>query len=139
MSNEKIEYGVGDASYKAAGELEGITRLVDAFYDFMDSLPEAQVVRKMHPDNLDKTRLKLSYFLSGWLGGPKLYSQHFGPIIISKYHMHMSIGRSEVESWMECMRKAVEIQLYEKDFKFYLIEQLRVPAEKNFVLCEKSN
>jgi hemoglobin len=138
MSNEKIEYGVGDASYKAAGELEGITKLVDAFYDFMDSLPEAKVIRRMHRDNLDESRLKLSYFLSGWLGGPKLYSKKFGSIIIPKAHMHMPIGRSEVEAWMECMQKAVEIQPYEKDFKVYLIEQLRVPAERILALCEKN-
>ncbi len=138
MSNDKIEYGVGDASYKAAGELEGITKLVDAFYDFMDSLPEAQVIRRMHRDNLNESRLKLSYFLSGWLGGPKLYSQNFGPIKIPQFHKHMPIGRSDVEAWMECMQKAVDIQPYEPNFKIYLMKQLRVPAERILVACEEN-
>ncbi|MFT5604697.1 MAG: hemoglobin [Paracoccaceae bacterium] len=34
-----MQYGVEDGSYKAAGELPGITKLVDAFYDFMEVLP----------------------------------------------------------------------------------------------------
>jgi hemoglobin len=138
MSNGKIEYGVGDASYKAAGELEGITKLVNAFYDFMDSLPEAEVIRKMHSDSLDESRLRLAYFLSGWLGGPKLYSQNFGPIKIPQFHKDMPIGRSEVEAWMECMQKAVDIQPYAQDFKMYLMKQLRVPAERILVACEEN-
>ena len=41
--------------YRAAGELAGITSLVDAFYANMDSLPEARVIRKMHPDDLTES------------------------------------------------------------------------------------
>ena len=136
MSNPKIEYGVEDASYKAAGELEGITKLVNAFYDFMESLPEAEVIRKMHSENLDDTRLRFSYFLSGWLGGPKLFSQKFGPIKVPQFHKDMPIGRSEAEAWMLCMQKAVDIQPYEEDFKIYLMKQLRVPLERILVVRE---
>ena len=32
--------------YRAAGELAGITSLVDAFYTNMDTFPEARVIRK---------------------------------------------------------------------------------------------
>ena len=41
-------YGTGAASYNAAGAKEGISRLVDAFYDVMDTAPEARVIRAMH-------------------------------------------------------------------------------------------
>lgn len=34
-------YGVGDASYQAAGGIEGLRRLVADFYRLMDELPEA--------------------------------------------------------------------------------------------------
>ena len=39
------QYGVGDASYWAAGGIEGLRRLVDDFYRCMDELPEAAAVR----------------------------------------------------------------------------------------------
>ena len=42
--------------YHAAGELAGISSLVDAFYANMDSFPEARVIRKMHPDDLTESR-----------------------------------------------------------------------------------
>lgn len=62
--------------YQEAGELAGITRLVDEFYVNMDTLPEAETIRSMHPEDLTESRKKLTYFLCGWLGGPKLFPQH---------------------------------------------------------------
>ena len=41
----KLAFGEGDASYKAAGELAGITALVDDFYAVMDTEPHAAVIR----------------------------------------------------------------------------------------------
>ena len=52
-------FGTADASYRAAGGLDGLRRLVDDFYHFMDSLPEAAEIRAMHPDTLDSARDKL--------------------------------------------------------------------------------
>lgn len=123
-------YGVADASYRAAGELAGITKLVDAFYDQMDLLPEAAVIRRMHPVDLTESRLKLAYFLSGWLGGPKLYSQHFGGINIPERHRHFPIDTAERDAWLLCMERAIEAQPYDPAFKEYLLTQLRVPAER---------
>jgi hemoglobin len=58
--------------YRAAGELAGITSLVDAFYSNMDGFPEASVIRNMHPEDLTESRKKLTYCLCGVLGGPGL-------------------------------------------------------------------
>ena len=44
--------------YRAAGELAGITSLVDAFYANMDTFPEARVIRTMHPEDLTESRKK---------------------------------------------------------------------------------
>ncbi|MDO3385438.1 group II truncated hemoglobin [Gilvimarinus sp. SDUM040013] len=138
MSFSELKYGVDDGSYRAAGGLEGITQLVDAFYDFMEELPEAQVIRGMHRADLGESRKKLAYFLSGWLGGPKLYAENFGGIVIPKAHGHLAIGQNEVDAWMLCMQKAVDLQPYPQAFKDYLINQLRVPAERIRVVCEKN-
>lgn len=137
MSSETIEYGIGDGSYRAAGELAGLTKLVDSFYDYMEELPEAKVIRAMHKDDLTDSRKKLAYFLSGWLGGPRLYSEHFGSISIPSAHRHLTVGYAERDAWMLCMEKAVEQQAYESSFKAYLIQQLKVPAERIRVACER--
>lgn len=135
MHHESGQYGVGDCSYKAAGEISGITQLVDSFYNYMDSLPEAKTIRAMHREDLSSSSKKLAYFLSGWLGGPRLYSEHFGSINIPSVHRHLSIGNEESEAWILCMQKAVDDQAYDESFKTYLIAQLRVPAERIKIAC----
>lgn len=137
MEKRSDKFGVKDASYKAAGEIAGISMLVDDFYKFMDRLPEAEVIRAQHPDDLETARKKLSYFLSGWLGGPRLYSQHFGGINIPQAHKHLPIGESERDAWMLCMEKAIERQPYTTEFKKYLYEQLMVPAERIRIASER--
>lgn len=124
------QYGTEDASYRAAGELKGITQLVDCFYDYMDKLPEATTIRKMHPKDLALSRDKLTCFLSGWLGGPRLFSEKYGSLSIPKVHQHLSVESNERDAWLLCMKRAAHDQPYEESFKKYLLEQLLVPAER---------
>jgi len=130
MTSEQSEYGVGDNSYQMAGELTGITALVDEFYNNMATLPASKQIRSMHPADLSVSRQKLTYFLSGWLGGPKLYSQHYGPISIPLAHKHLAVGPEERDAWLLCMEKAVAKQNYNDSFKRYLMAQLAIPAER---------
>lgn len=130
MNDRSCEYGVKDNSYKMAGELLGITQLVNEFYNNMATFSESKKIRDMHPEDLSLSKQKLTYFLSGWLGGPKLYAQHFGNINIPLAHKHLSVGVDESEAWLLCMQKAVDKQNYEASFKVYLMEQLRIPAER---------
>lgn len=125
-----IKYGTADGSYIAAGQLEGITKLVDSFYDYMASLPAAKKIRAMHPKDLTVSRDKLVCFLSGWLGGPRLYSEKYGSISIPMVHKHLSVASEERDAWLLCMREATNDQPYHDSFKRYLLEQLFVPAER---------
>ena len=129
-------YGIGDATYQAAGGLEGITRLVDSFYNYMDSLPEARRVREMHVEDLNPSRQKLTYFLSGWMGGPKLYGEHFGSISIPVAHSHLPIGMEDKDAWLLCMERALADQDYEPAFQKYVLEKLSIPAESIRLMCE---
>jgi len=121
---------IGITPYQEAGELAGITRLVDTFYVNMDTLPEAEIIRKMHPQDLAESRKKLTYFLCGWLGGPKLYQEHYGPISIPGFHKQFPIGSDERDAWLLCMEQAIAIQPYKEPFKEYLLAALRIPAER---------
>lgn len=123
-------YGQEDATYQAAGEYEGIKKLVDDFYDIMGELKEAQHIREMHPDDLDVTRDKLTRFLCAWTGGPRLYREKYGPISIPQAHAHLTIGSEERDAWLLCMKKALAKQDYPQDFQDYMITQLAVPAER---------
>ena len=130
-------YGFEDTSFKAAGGVEGILKLVKDFYRIMNELPDAKVIRKMHPDNLEVSIDKLARFLCGWLGGPNLFNERYGPISIPAAHAHMVIHEHERDSWLQCMQQALVLQEYEHAFKEYLLIQLRVPAERIFQASKK--
>lgn len=123
------EFGVEDASYLAAGGNEGVTTLVDAFYRVMDTLPEAEVIRAMHPDDLTPSREKLTVFLAGWLGGPRNYATKFGPIRIPAAHQHLAIDEAARAAWMRCMELAVAEQKdWSTAFSAYFLEAIAHPA-----------
>ena len=130
MSNTPAPYGVGDASYQAAGGIEGLHRLVDDFYRIMDEHPEAAIIRQMHPEDLSMARDKLACFLSGWLGGPKLFREKYGPIAIPSFHAQWKIGEADSAAWLLCMKEAIALQPYAPDFAEYLLKALHVPADR---------
>lgn len=129
MPDSTQTYGELDATYQAVGGPDGLIQLVDTFYAVMDSLPEAAIIRAMHPDDLTLSKQKLAYFLSGWMGGPRLYQQHFGSINIPKVHRHLSIDSEERDAWILCMEKALNQLDYPTSLKSYLLEQLFRLAE----------
>lgn len=127
---EPQTFGHLDSSYRAAGEEAGIRRLCEDFYHFMESLPEAAVIRKMHKQDLHVMVDKLALFLCGWLGGPRKYAEKYGPIHIPMAHQHFVINEEERDAWLFCMKKALEKQPYSEEFKKYLLSALAVPAER---------
>lgn len=129
MQINETAYGKGDATFLAVGGDVGLTKLVNDFYDKMETMPRAEKIRSMHPDDLLETRDKLYCFLSGWMGGPRLYQEKYGSISIPKAHTHLDIGEEEKDAWMCCMRNALKEQDYPEDLKTYLLDQLSKPAE----------
>ncbi len=123
-------YGDGDATFSALGGVSGIRSLVELFYAEMDSLPEARRIRDLHPPDLETSIDKLARFLSGWTGGPKLYSEKYGPIKIPIFHRHLPVGEAERDAWMLCMERALAKTAYAEDLQAYMLEQLFVPAER---------
>ncbi len=138
-NNAPLKFGVKDTSYNAAGALEGISSLVNDFYDYMDQLPEAKIIRAMHPKDLTLSRDKLICFLSGWLGGPRLFSEKYGSISIPMIHKHLTVKSKERDAWLLCMKKAAEKQPYDESFREYLLTQLFVPAERIRQVCDQNS
>jgi len=127
--NSGQQYGIGDASFRAAGGQDGIFTLVDNFFDRMGNDQRFATIWNLHPDDKDVSRDKLASFLCGWLGGPKLYNEKYGAIGIPRVHAHLAIATPERDQWLTCMSESVAEQPFEPEFKTYLMEQLFVPAE----------
>ncbi len=98
-------YREADNQFQLAGGLEGITKLANDFYDQMETLPEAKRILHMHPTDLTVSREKLSRFLCGYMNGPELYEEKYGPIQLAPAHSHLAIGTPEKEAWLLCMEK----------------------------------
>lgn len=124
-----MNYGIENASYKAAGDEAGIRKLVNEFFDRMGSDARFKVIYEMHPDDKEVSRDKLARFLCGWLGGPKLYQEKYGGISIPRVHEHLDIASPERDQWLTCMQETVAEQPFDTEFKTYLMQQLFVPAE----------
>lgn len=93
--------------YELIGGEAGLRKIVDRFYEIMDENPEAAPIRAMHGADLGPVREKLFEFLSGWLGGPPLYSKRTGSICITSAHRPFAIGPAERDQWVMCMRQAL--------------------------------
>ncbi len=94
--------------YQLIGEEAAVQSLVERFYFYMDTLPEAAGIRAMHADDLSGARTKLFKFLSGWLGGPDLFIQEYGHPRLRQRHFPFAIDAAARDQWMLCMNKALD-------------------------------
>ena len=94
--------------YEVIGGEAAIRTLVEKFYYFMDTLPEAKGIRDMHQADLTSAESRLFKYMTGWLGGPNLYIEEYGHPMLRARHLPFAIGESERDQWMFCMNKAIE-------------------------------
>lgn len=109
--------------YTRIGGEAAVRALVERFYQLMDTLPEAQELRRLHPD-LPRAADSLFKYLSGWLGGPPLYVQERGHPRLRMRHLPFAIGARERDQWLRCMRQALAEQVAD--------ERLRAAIEQAF-------
>jgi hemoglobin len=115
--------------YERLGGEPAVRKLVDRFYELMDTLPAAEAIRALHPADLAGSRDKLFKFLSGWLGGPPLYIEEFGHPRLRARHLPFPIGASERDAWLLCMEQALAETEMEELLRAHLLQSLRKTAD----------
>lgn len=115
--------------YEQFGGDAGVRALVDRFYDFMESAPEAVNVRALHAASLKSSREKLYLFLSGWSGGPPLYTEKFGHPRLRARHLPFTIGTRERDEWLWCMERALAAHAMTDDFRASVRQRMRELAD----------
>lgn len=108
MSSSQGRHPWGDAETpfeELGGETE-VRSLVEAFYDIIEE--ESPPLRAMLPANTSGSRQKLYEYLSGWLGGPPLYTDKRGHPRLRMRHFPFTIGEAEAAEWMRCMEAAMD-------------------------------
>lgn len=128
-SQDGPERAAARTPFELIGGEDAVRRLVDRFYDLMDSEPEAAGIRALHPPTLDSSREKLRLFLTGWLGGPQLYVERYGHPRLRARHLPFPIGDEERDAWVRCMDQALEEQEMPDQVRVFLRQRLRGVAD----------
>jgi len=110
--------------YEILGD-QGVKDLVKAFYDVMDTHPEAKEIRAMHAEDLSPVTSKLTSFLVGWMGGPPVYLAVTGTVCLTDPHAAFHIGPRQRDQWLTCMDEALERIEASDELK----DMLRIPMQ----------
>jgi hemoglobin len=94
--------------YQAIGGEPTMRALTHRFYELMDTLPEAKHVRAVHPPSLQGSEEKFYEYLTGYLGGPPLYTDKRGHPRLRSRHFVATIGPLERDEWLLCFRRALD-------------------------------
>ena len=95
------------SAYDLIGGEAAIHALVERFYDLMDLEHGFTELRAAHGAELESARQKLTWFLTGWMGGPQHYVERFGHPRLRARHMPFKIGILERDQWLACMDQAM--------------------------------
>jgi len=115
--------------YEMLGGEQGIRDLSSAFYDAMNARTEAEEIRAMHKENLDDVKEKLFEFLSGWLGGPRLYVDKYKTVCLTDPHAPFKIGGEQRDEWLRCMDDALDTVGADDNLKAMLKKPLFMIAD----------
>lgn len=97
--------------YEAIGGAATLRALARRFVAEVQALPPERPLRQMFEVDMGEHEQRLFEFLSGWLGGPPLYTARRGLPNLRARHRHLPIGSAERDQWLLCMRRAVAAEI----------------------------
>lgn len=118
--------------YDLVGGETGVLSLVKVFYDIVEAEPFAHKLLLLHlrGNGLAHSRIEQFNFLSGFLGGPKLYVEKHGHSNVRTMHEHVEINAESKDIWLECMDKAIDQIGLEETTKNKLMRNFTAAAER---------
>jgi hemoglobin len=108
--------------YTAIGGDGTVRALTHRFYELMDTLPEAARCRAVHPADLSGSEEKFYEYLTGWLGGPPLYTDKRGHPRLRSRHFGAAIGSQERDEWLLCFNQALEETVSHPQLRSIILE-----------------
>lgn len=93
----------GGSLYDRIGP-QALQALVNRFYTCVTADP---LLAPLFPADLRLTAEKQLAFLTGFLGGPPLYHQRFGPPRLRARHLPFSVTPQRAQAWLSCMAQAL--------------------------------
>ena len=95
--------------FELLGGRDALARLVNRFYDLMDSDPSYAELRAMHAPDLSPMRESLTDFLMAWSGGPRdWFEQRPGACIVSLHARLPGVTQETARQWVGAMSRALD-------------------------------
>lgn|SRR5450830_1806833 len=118
--------------YNLVGGDAGVKKLVQVFYDIVETNPEGHKLHLLHlrGNGVAHSRVEQFNFLSGFLGGPKLYVEQHGHSNVRTMHEHIAITSESKDIWLKCMSMAIDAIGMEASTKDKLMNNFTVAAER---------
>lgn len=118
--------------YEQLGGETGLQQLVQVFYDIVETDPAAEDLHRLHlrGNGVAHSRLEQFNFLSGFLGGPKLYAEKHGHANIKLMHEHVVITTHAKDLWLEAMAKAIDASAINSTIKQQLMLNFTAVADR---------
>ncbi|MDI1300248.1 group II truncated hemoglobin [Methylotenera sp.] len=118
--------------YDLVGGEAGVLNLVKVFYDIVETENFAHKLLLLHlrGNGLAHSRVEQFNFLSGFLGGPKLYVEKHGHSNVRTMHEHVEINVESKDIWLECMSMAIDQIGLEDTTKNKLMRNFTAAAER---------
>lgn len=111
--------------FEAVGGVEGIKRIVQAFYPKVLKNP---LIGPLFPADIDPVMERQTLFLSQFFGGPSLYSDQHGHPMMRARHMPFPITPERAEAWLGCMRAALAETDLPAELQELILDRLSGPA-----------
>lgn len=120
----------GTTLYERMGGYDALRKLVDAFYDIIERDPDGESLNLLHlrGHGVAHSRIEQFNFLSGFFGGPQLYTEKHGHSDVREMHRHIDVSPAERDAWLLCMGRAVNETGFEPDVSRALMKHFRVVA-----------
>ncbi len=118
--------------YHLVGGEAGVFNLVKVFYDIVETEPLGHKLHLLHlrGNGLPHSRVEQFNFLSGFLGGPKLYVEKHGHSNIRTMHEHVEINVESKDIWLTCMSMAIDQVGLDTSIKNKLMNNFTAAAER---------
>ena len=96
--------------YEEIGGDDGVLRLVETFYNIVEKDDTAKKLHILHlrGSGIANSKKEQHLFMSGFLGGPKLYLEKHGHANLKTMHEHVVVDEESKDVWLNCMEKAMD-------------------------------
>ena len=91
-----------------------------AYIEALKTLPGAQRLRSLYPEDLSKYELRMTEFSAPYFGGPALYQERHGHAHAEESHRSFAIDGEARDEWMLCMRMALRETVSDEELRLYL-------------------